>query len=389
MADGQWYLHLFAPEQPDLNWGNPEVLEEFDDVLRFWLDRGVDGFRVDVAHGMVKDPAYPDEVVRTDPGLFTHAEGRDHPYLDREGVHEIYRRWRKVFDYYPGERIGVAEAWVFPPERLARYVRPDELHQAFNFDFLQRPWRADELRAGIDLAVSANESVGAAPTWVMSNHDVVRVASRLGLPDGADPKEWLLTDGREPRVDAELGLRRARAAALLTLALPGSTYVYQGEELGLPEVADLPPEVLQDPIYRRSGGAEKGRDGCRVPLPWTADEPGYGFGPGGEPWLPQPADWAALSVAEQRKDPDSTLRLYQGALRLRRQLPVGGDLVWVEGAPADVLDFRRGGGFRCVVNLGAQAVELPPHDRVLIASGPLERDGERVLLPSDTAVWLV
>ncbi|SHG43186.1 glycoside hydrolase family 13 protein [Streptoalloteichus hindustanus] len=391
VPDGQWYLHLFAPEQPDLNWENPEVLAEFDDVLRFWLDRGVDGFRIDVAHGMAKDGAYPDEVVETVPGLFTHVEGRDHPYLDREDVHEIYRRWREVLDYYPGERIAVAEAWVSPPERLARYVRPDELHQAFNFDFLQRPWVAEELRAGIDLAISANGSVGATPTWVLSNHDVVRVASRLGLPADVDPKKWLLTDGREPAVDAGLGLRRARAAALLTLALPGSTYVYQGEELGLPEVADLPAEVLQDPIHRRSGGAEKGRDGCRVPLPWTADAPGFGFGPGGESWLPQPADWGALSVAEQRKDEGSTLRLYQTALRLRRQLPVEGELVWSEdaaAAPADVLVFRRASGFRCVVNLGAEAVELPAHDRVLVSSVPLERAGDRVLLPSDAAVWL-
>ncbi|GGM33245.1 alpha-glucosidase [Longimycelium tulufanense] len=388
MPDGQWYLHLFTPEQPDLNWDNAEVREEFDDVLRFWLDRGVDGFRVDVAHGLVKDPGYPDEVEELTPGLFTHAEGMDHPFLDREEVHEIYRRWRKVLDYYPGERIAVAEAWVFPPERLARYVRPDELHQAFNFDFLQRPWSATELRAGIDNAIAATASVGASPTWVLSNHDVVRVVSRLGLPADTDTKEWLLSDGTMPRADLERGLRRARAAALLTLALPGSAYLYQGEELGLPEVADLPENVLQDPIHRRSGGTEKGRDGCRVPMPWSAEEPNFGFGPGGEPWLPQPSEWAMLSVTEQRQDPESTLLLHQSALRLRRSLPVSGELRWNEDAPAGVLDFWRGSALRCLVNLGTEPGELPEHDRLLLASGPLPREGGRTILPVDTAVWL-
>ncbi|MFJ9794545.1 glycoside hydrolase family 13 protein [Streptomyces sp. NPDC101145] len=320
VADGSWYLHLFAPEQPDLNWENERVRAEFASVLRFWLDLGVDGFRIDVAHGMVKAPGLPD-IGRREQARLIGAQQL--PFFDQDGVHEIHRAWRRLLDAYGEgdggrERIGVAEAWAPTPERLALYVRPDELHQAFNFHYLRCPWEADALRRVIDESLRATESVGAPATWVLSNHDVVRHATRLGGP------------------------RRARAAALLMLALPGSAYLYQGEELGLPEVADLPDELRQDPAFHRGEGQDGLRDGCRVPIPWTRDGSSYGFGPGGS-WLPQPEGWGALSVEAQTGDPASTLELYRAALRVRREHPAlgaGGPVEWLP-VPPGLLAFRR------------------------------------------------
>ncbi len=268
--DGQWYLHLFDPTQPDLNWENEEVRAEFDDIFRFWLDRGADGFRIDVAHGLVKDPAYPDIDVDDDK-LLENSRRLNHPHWDRDGVHEINRRWRAVLDASGRDVMMVAEAWV-DPTRLPLYLRPDEYHQSFNFDFLETAWAIKPVKTAIDRAVTAARDVGSTSTWTLSNHDVMRHASRYGLPKGAEWRAWPLSAPIEvlaQQLDAELGLRRARAATLLLLALPGSTYIYQGEELGLPEVWDLPPEVLDDPAWTNSGHTQKGRDGCRVPIPWT------------------------------------------------------------------------------------------------------------------------
>ncbi|CAM3936948.1 glycoside hydrolase family 13 protein [Nocardiopsis rhodophaea] len=364
----EWYLHLFDAEQPDLDWTSPEVRQEFEDVLRFWLDRDVDGFRIDVAHGMVKDPALPDIAPGQKAALL---DGQTRlPYFDQEGVHEIYRRWRSLVDSYPGERALVAEAWVDDAPRVARYLRPDELHQAFNFEYLTAEWDAAALRSVIEASLAANGAVGATTTWVLSNHDVTRHVTRFG--DGAR------------------GLRRARAAALLTLALPGSVYLYQGEELGLPEVADLPEEALQDPTWERSGRTERGRDGCRVPLPWEGGEPPFGFAPeGAEPWLPIPEAWAALTRAAQRRDADSTLALYTTALHERRAHPALGDgaMEWV-AAPEGVLAFRRDPAFACVANFSDTAVRSPLPGGVLLSSSPVTTDGDAFLLPPDTAVWL-
>jgi alpha-glucosidase len=369
VPDGQWYLHLFAPEQPDLNWERDEVRAEFLDVLRFWLDRGVDGFRVDVAHGLIKAPGLPDAGA-------DQPDRRDVeplPYFDQDGVHEIYRSWRKVLDSYDGERIGVAEAWVGSADRLARYVRGDELHQAFNFRYLRTPWDAAALKSVVDDSVAGLADVGAPNTWVLSNHDVVRHVTRYG--------------------GGTLGTRRARAAALLTLALPGSVYVYQGEELGLPEVTDLPTEVLQDPVWQRSGHTERGRDGSRVPLPWAGDRPPFGFSaPGGDPpWLPQPAEWAGLTAQAQADDPSSMLTLYREALRLRHELPRLGDgeLHWLP-SPAGVLAFDRGPGFVCTVNVTDEPVAIDrPGGRAALASDPDVEVGAVVTLPPDSAVWWV
>ncbi|MEU9704547.1 glycoside hydrolase family 13 protein [Streptomyces sp. NPDC047981] len=385
VADGSWYLHLFAPEQPDLDWRNPEVRAEFDSVLRFWLDLGVDGFRIDVAHGMVKAEGLPD----IGHGQQAKLIGTQRlPFFDQDGVHEIHRGWRRLLESYGPDRIGVAEAWAPTPERLARYVRPDELHQAFNFQFLNCPWDAAALRSVVDESLRATASVGAPTTWVLSNHDVVRHPTRYGSAE------------------------RGRAAALLMLALPGSAYVYQGEELGLPEVVDLPDEVRQDPAFLRGDGQDGLRDGCRVPLPWTPEGPSYGFGPGGS-WLPQPAQWPALSVAAQSADPGSVLTLYRRALRLRREHPAlgAGDAVeWLDGLPEGVLAFRRrpargdggeGGDILVTLNTTAGELALPLTGSPLLSSAPAAPvlpspaaefgDGaahaHNVRVPADSCVW--
>src|SRR5947209_1313053 len=267
---GQWYLHLFAPEQPDLDWTNPQVRDEFEDAIRFWFDLGVDGFRIDVAHGLAKAPGLPDIGALVWPPV--GPDPVDHPHWDRDEVHEIYRRWRALADSYDDPRVFVAEAWVHNPERLARYVRHDELHTAFNFDFLLTPWEPEALRTSVVAAMGAHEAVGAAPTWVLSNHDTVREVSRYARPQNVRPLRRL-NDVLGLPADFALGVRRARAAALLMLALPGGAYVYQGEELGLPEVEDLPGDALRDPAWEQSGRTDRGRDGCRVPLPWSGVQP--------------------------------------------------------------------------------------------------------------------
>jgi alpha-glucosidase len=383
-SPGEWYLHLFDVTQPDLNWSNPEVRDEFLDVLRFWFDRGIDGLRIDVAHGLVKDPTLPD-LHYDENGLpaGSHAAGA-HPFNDRDDLQEIYQEWRSVANAYDPPRIFVAEAWVDSPERLKRYVHTERLHLAFDFDYLLAPWSGPELRATIDSSRQARTSVGAANSWVLSNHDIERhltrygrkqTAARLQIDPPADPAQ----------VDLALGTRRARAAIMLTLALPGGAYVYQGEELGLPQVLDLPESALRDPIWKRSGHTRRGRDGCRVPIPWTVRGPSYGFGVNGS-WLPQPPGWGEYSVQSQRDDPNSMLELYRRLLRLHRELPAlgEGEMRWLSNAGADVLAFTREPEFACVVNLGAVPTDLPDHSRVLVTSIPLV-DGQ---LPTDAAAWL-
>ncbi|SDD83549.1 glycoside hydrolase family 13 protein [Streptomyces prasinopilosus] len=370
VPDGEWYLHLFTPEQPDLNWAHPAVRQEHEDILRFWFERGVAGVRIDSAALLVKDPALPDFVEGVGP----------EPYIDQDELHDIYRSWRAVADEYGGVFVG--EVWLPDAERFARYLRPDELHTAFNFNFLTCPWDADCLRRAIDDTLAEHAPVGAPATWVLCNHDVTRTVTRYGRTDTAFD---FATKAFGTPTDLTLGTRRARAAALLTLTLPGSVYVYQGEELGLPE-ADIPLDRIQDPMHFRSGGTDPGRDGCRVPLPWEADAPSYGFGTRNEPWLPQPADWAFYAVDRQSGDPGSMLTLYRQALRLRRTEPGFGDgpMTWL-ATGEDVLAFRRDHDLVCVVNLSETPATLPPHERLLLASGPLYADGT---LPKDTTVWL-
>ncbi|MDG4805070.1 glycoside hydrolase family 13 protein [Micromonospora sp. WMMD980] len=382
LPDGQWYLHLFDPGQPDLNWDNPEVREEFLGVLRFWLDRGVDGFRVDVAHGLIKqadlaDWQEPQEILSG-----SETDKPRPPMWDQDGVHEIYREWRRLLDSYAGERVLVAEAWVEPAERLARYVRPDEMHQAFNFEYLMAAWTAPAQYAVITRSLEATDAVGAPTTWVLSNHDVVRHASRLGLSTAGGRTSGIGVD--DPQPDAALGLRRARAASLLMLALPGSAYLYQGEELGLPEHTTLPDEARQDPTWARSGHTQRGRDGCRVPIPWEADAPSYGFGPTDASWLPQPPAWAEYALDRQRGVPGSTYELYRTALRLRREHGLARGPMRFLTSGDEVLTFTNG-DLTVLTNFGAAPVPLPSGAQVLASSAPL--DGSAV--PTDVTVWWV
>jgi alpha-glucosidase len=374
---GQWYLHLFDASQPDLDWRNPEVPEMFDEVLRFWLDRGADGFRVDVAHGLLKEETLRDQILGEgeEPGSDAAAGGamvertqRDEPMWDQPEVHDVYRRWRRLLDTYdnPG-RVLVAEAWTQTTESMARFVRDDEMHQAFNFAWLLADWSAEQFEHVITSTLDALSGVSACATWVLSNHDVVRHPTRYG--------------------GGEVGLARARAATLTMLALPGSAYVYQGEELGLEQV-DVAPEHRQDPTWLRTlangGVGDIGRDGCRVPMPWEGTKPPYGFGPGsGQPWLPQPDEWARLTVEAQTGVPGSTLEFYRSALAARRDHALAEPETIDMLAPGeDVLAFTRG-RLTVVLNCGRDATELPAGD-IVLASGELEGR----LLPPDTAVWL-
>jgi alpha-glucosidase len=377
-ADGvpeQWYLHLFASGQPDVNWGHPDIRHEYEDILRFWFDRGVSGVRIDSAALLAKDAELPDLVD-------THGPG-GHPYIDREDLQEIYRSWRRIAESYGGDRALIGEIWLPDAARFARYLRPDVLHSAFNFDFLAAPWDARKLRASIETTTEFHLQVGAPATWVLSNHDVTRPVTRYGREDTAFAFE---TKRFGTPTDLHRGWRRARAAAMLAMALPGAYYLFQGEELGLPEVEDIPLDKLQDPMHARSGGIDPGRDGCRVPLPWSGSEPPYGFSPRQvETWLPQPKDWATLTAEAQSADPNSMLSLYRVALLIRRTHPDLGDgtMSWLDSDP-DVLAFTRGSTFACLTNFTHEPIALPPHEQVWLASATLE--GGR--LPADATAWL-
>jgi len=371
VADGQWYLHLFDDGQPDFDWDNPEVGDEFETTLRFWLDRGVDGFRIDVAHGLVKAPGLPDIDNPVADGQLEDALVRaGRPYWDQPGVHQVYRRWHGVLAEYPGDRMAIAEAWLGSTEAMARYVRPDELQQSFNFHWLEAPWSAPAFHRVLEETLAAVQPIGASPTWVLSNHDVIRTVTRYG--DGA------------------VGLARARAALLTMLALPGSAYVYQGEELGLPQ-ADVPVEARQDPMWFRGGTMT--RDGCRVPIPWRDGEPPYGFSSDGTvPWLPQPTGWGALSVERQVGEETSTVALVRDALRLRRERLVSlGDDIRIHDRGSQVLAFTRPGvadsELVCVLNCGSAPVEVADlGDPVLVsAPGAFDTGG----LGADSAAWFL
>ncbi|MGU3644845.1 glycoside hydrolase family 13 protein [Microbacterium sp. C23T] len=389
VADGQWYFHNFAVEQPDLDWSNPEVRADFVKTLRFWSDRGVDGFRIDVAHMLTKDFVDP---LPSQAALDSMPRDGNHPMIDRDDVHDVYAEWRQVFDSYDPPRTAVAEAWV-EPSRIPLYASSESLGQAFNFDLLEADFDPAQFRRivgdNLDLAALS----GSSTTWVLSNHDVVRHATRYGLPDAEHDafgrptrkhgNEWLLSGGTEPVLDAARGLRRARAATLFVLGLPGSAYVYQGEELGLHEVAAIPDAERQDPTFFRSPGEDIGRDGCRVPLPWSASGSSYGFGDGGA-HLPQPAWFAESAVSVEDADPASTLSLYRDALALRHVLQTGESLEWIDTGRDDVLAFRRPNGWTVITNFGAEPFALPAGPQLSLSSGPVEGR----LLPGETTVWI-
>jgi alpha-glucosidase len=374
---GWWYLHLFDSSQPDVNWSNPEIHADYDATLRFWFDMGVDGFRIDVAHSLIKADGLPDG---PEPDGLPMAGNERGPAWDQPGVHEVWREWRRVADSYEPPRAFVGEAWVATTEAQAAYTRADELHTTFNFHFLRAYWDAQVIRDVIGTSLLTSSAVGAPPTWVLSNHDVWRPVTRFAPWRDAET------------IDLEVGRRRALAMSLLSLALPGSAYLYQGEELGLPEVLDLPDDKRQDPTYFRTEGAVKGRDGCRVPIPWSGQEPPYGFSTG-TPWLPQPTDWAGLTAEAQAADPASTLSLYRTALRIRRESEVLGDgeLLWRETGHEDVLAIERPGENAILVLLNVSETErlLELEGEVLLSTGVVEYDdGGAIVLAPDSCTWI-
>jgi alpha-glucosidase len=309
--------------------------------------------------------------------------GNRGPMWDQEAVHDIYRRWNRVLAEFGRDRMMVAEAWVHPPSRTARYVRPDEMQQAFNFDYLLTPWDADKLRRVIDTSLESYGAVGATTTWVMSNHDGVRHASRLGLSRPGTRPNGIDADSEQP--DEALGLRRARALIMLTLALPGSAYLYQGEELGLPDHTTMPARYRQDPTFHRTHGEQIGRDGCRVPLPWRASAPAFGFNTTGECWLPQPESYARYAADRQLEDENSTLELYRRLLAMRHEHGLGhGELIWQAHSRSDVLSLTNG-GVTLVLNLGETPVALPEGQVALQSVTDAISHGQLV---GNAAVWL-
>ncbi|KAG4073365.1 hypothetical protein HA402_008521 [Bradysia odoriphaga] len=377
---GQWYLHIFDATQPDFDWTNEEVREEFRSILRFWLDRGVDGFRVDVAHGMIKKDGLPDYTPPADADSMGGGED-DVPYWGQDGVHDIYRDWHKVLAEYDGDRALCGEAWMPTLKKTALWVRPDEMHQTFNFPYLMTPWDAKALGDVIRESLDEFGAVGAPSTWVLSNHDVVRHATRLAFT-ADNPQGEGIGPNTPSKPDTAIGLARARAATTLMLALPGSAYLYQGEELGLPEAMEIPDEFRQDPTWFRTNGERYGRDGCRVPLPWEAEAPAFGFNDTGHSWLPQPAEWSTYARDVEEADPESTLALYKQLLVERRARGFGtGSLVW-EDAGTDAVAFRRG-DVHVLTNLGAEPLPLPAGAAVVLSSQPFAGTD----LPADTTVW--
>ena len=380
---GQWYLHLFDATQPDFDWRHPQVRALFEDVLRFWFGRGIDGFRLDVAHGLLKHPALPDWPAGPDGTL-----GYNIFMWNQPEVHHIYRDWRRLADTYPTRPSFIGEVWVPTAGDLAQYTRADELHQTFYFDLLAAPWNARAYREAIGRGLT---HCGPAPTWTLANHDVPRTVTRLGTTHPAEAEtgfDVLAAARRRGEVDLDLGDRRARAAVLLSLALPGSVYLYQGEELGLPEVLDFPEGTRQDPIWHRSGGLEPGRDGCRVPLPWTRATPTLGFSPPDAvvpPWLPQPAWYAGYTIEEQEEDALSFLSLNRRALTLRRELwNSAAPLTWLRTGHPDTVAFARGPAV-CVTNFGPETVAAPAEwGQVRLAS--TKTSGRFV--PPDCTAWL-
>jgi alpha-glucosidase len=382
---GQWYLHLFDSSQPDFDWTNRWVRDRFIEILKFWLDKGIDGFRVDVAHGLAKKAGLPD-FIRDDAYWLAKPEERpENPYFGNDGVHEIYREWRALLNTYAGDRVLCAEAFVEPLSKMAQWVRPDEMMQAFNFPYLVTRWVPEKLRTVIDASLDAFHAVGAPSTWVLSNHDQVRHATRLALDPSTMTADRITGVGprTEPKPDRAEGLRRARGASTLMLALPGSAYLYQGEELGLPEAINIPDADRQDPTFWRTNGEAYGRDGCRVPIPWEANKPAYGFGPSASTWLPQPAEYREYSRDAQEGVDGSTLELYRALLRLRRQFALGtGTFEWLTGFPVEVLALQNN-GIRVYFNMSDAPVALPAGD-VLVASA----DVSGGKLPASAAVWM-
>lgn len=380
-TSNQWYCHMFAPEQPDFNWDNDEVAKDFLKTLKFWSDRGVDGFRIDVAHMMKKDLSEPLKDVPEPQTLDSRRPGNE-VLFDREEVHEVFKTWRTLFNQYDPPRVAVAEAWA-KPENIHKYASPDELGQAFNFDLLLAEFEAETYREIVTRNLAAATKYGSSSTWVFSNHDQVRPATRYGLPIGSNITEFKNSNGTNLPLDAERGIRASIAAQMFALALPGCTYIYQGEELGLPEALEIPEDAIQDPQYLQNNKIDKGRDGCRVPLPWKSSGPSFGFGEAGA-HLPQPPHFAKYSVEAESADANSPLAIFRAALALRKDLVAPEAMEWIETGNAETLHFARPNEWHCLTNFGHTPVAIPEGFEILHASGPLEGTS----LPGATTVWL-
>ena len=384
--DGQWYLHIFDSSQPDFNWGNPEVEKFFHGVLRFWLDRGADGFRVDVAHALIKEPGLPDVEELSSSMTGSDSDPKDekpHPHWGQEGVHEIIRGFRKVIDEYDN-RAMAAEAWILPLSKMAKWVRQDEYHQAFNFEYLATEWEAKRLKEVVDESLFEFGAVGAPSTWVLSNHDVIRHVTRLSYKE--IPKQGDGIGPDYPQPDEAKGQRIGRAASAFMLGLPGSSYLYQGEELGLPEHTTLESEFRQDPTFFRTNGERVGRDGCRVPIPWEADAPAFGFSETGKSWLPQPENYRGYSRDRQQGVAGSTLELYKRLLSLRKSNALGdGNLEWVESLCTDSTLAYKNNSVLVVANFGPDSLALPEGELLVTTQHDLSIEG---VLEHDQVAWI-
>ena len=392
----QWYCHLFAPEQPDFNWDNREVEEDFLKTLKFWADRGVDGFRIDVAHAMKKDLSEP---LKSQPRYASHKEldlaNGTNVLFDRNEVHEVYREWRKLFNQYDPPRVAVAEANV-SAHALVKYASSEELGQCFNFELLDASFNASEFKVIIDRALLSAKKNGSSSTWCLNNHDQMRPATKFGLLPTVDRIRWKNSGGKTNPLDEKLGIQSAIAASMLIMALPGCTYIYQGEELGLHEVLDIPEDQIQDPQYLRNHKVDKGRDGCRVPLPWTKSGSSFGFGDGGS-HLPQPKNFGEYSIEVESADPNSPLSIFRKALTLRKTLIAPEEITWHETGDASVLHFSRPNGWNCITNFGRNYYNFDGIGEVIHASGPLAEKGVYLVhgvettgndLPPATTVWV-
>ena len=377
---GQWYLHIFDSSQPDFNWENPKVTELFEDILSFWLDKGVDGFRIDVAHGLVKEVGLPDVKI----GATHVVDETEHPFWGQEGVHDIIRGWRKLLNRYE-DRAMCAEAWVLPLSRMAKWVREDEYHQTFNFGYLETPWDRNALEKVVAESLREFGKVGAPSTWVLSNHDTIRHTSKYGVPSIPLHGQGIGPNSEQP--DEAMGLRKARAASAFMLGLPGGAYIYQGEELGLPEHTMLEGKYRQDPTWFRTNGEKVGRDGCRVPLPWEANGgPSFGFNTTGKSWLPAPESFKRYARDAQEGIAGSTLELYKRLIKERKEFAMGsGEFRFAPEYSSDSTLGYINNGVLVISNFGPDSVNVPAGKLLVTTQHDLTVEG---VLEHDQTAWI-
>lgn len=407
--DAQWYLGTFTPHQPDFDHTNSDVQAMFAEVLEFWFDRGVEGVRVDAIAPVGKDAALPD-APPVPPGTGLLQVCWENPYtVFRPEGHDVWRQFRTTIDNYmerhPGrDLMMVAEAYMNGrPDLMAAFVNPEQFHQAFAFDLLLSPWVKSEVERAIRDTLDII-SIGSTPTWTLNNHDVQRVVTRLGRSNATDPNTVSnnAMEVDDVDIDIERGVRRARAMITLAMAMPGSLYLYMGEELGLPEVLDIPAERREDPVFLQTNGERIGRDGCRIPLPWT-DDPSTNFGFSSvdsdahtdvpDSWLPQPGWWGTGAVDELDGEDNSILELYRAVIDARREFAVP------EGMVAAVVDLGPGlvavrrGDLVAVCNTTSEPIALDMENDLVeislpvFASEPTEMHTPGVI-PPDSTVWL-